>query len=74
MENTTEKQIELLKLCNEKWIHFETSPKLGLISVFKIDDYLSEMLFSERCYIDNKNALDNLDKLIEKVKNYENKH
>ena len=71
MENTIEKQIELLKLCNEKKMNFETSPKHGLVYVLKFDEYLSEILFSERCYIDNKNPLDNLDKLIEKVKNYE---
>lgn len=70
MEPTIKLQIELLKLCNEKGMNFETSPKHGLISVFKIDKYLSEFLFSERCYIDNKNALGNIDKLIEKVKNY----
>jgi len=74
MENTTEKQIELLKLCNEKGMNFETSPKHGLIYVLKFEEYSSEILFSEYCCIDNKNAIDNLDKLIEKVKNYENKH
>ena len=74
MEPTIKLQIKLLRLCNEKKMNFETSPQHGLVYVLKFDEYLSEILFSERCYIDNKNALDNLYKLIEKVKNYENKH
>ena len=74
MEPTIKLQIKLLRLCNKKKMNLETAPKHGLITVLKFDEYSSEILFSEYCYIDNKNALDNLDELIEKVKNYENKH
>lgn len=69
MEKIIEKQIELLKLCNEKMMNFETTPKYGMVEV-RFFDKNSECLFSEMIYIDNKKAINNLNALIEKVKNF----
>ncbi len=70
MENTTEKQIELLKLCNEKKLTFNYAGYVAKLEVQKYNHKTSEFDLYEWFYLDEENAIENLNKLIEKVKNY----
>lgn len=65
--NTIEKQIELLKLCNDKGLNMLSWHQHELIEVSKFED--KDLVFFERAFIIDGN-LKKLDELIEKVKNY----
>lgn len=70
MENTIEKQIELLKICNEKKLSFNYYGNVEKIEIQKYDLKAQEFDFYEWIYIDDNYAVENLNDLIEKVKNY----
>lgn len=70
MENTIDKQIELLKLCNEKKLTFNYAGHVEKIEVNKLNFNTNEFDFYEWIYIDDNYAIENLNELIEKVKNY----
>lgn len=69
MENTIEKQIELLRLCNEKGLVCNFTLDCGQIYVMLLNHETNEWKFYEYISI-NENAIENLNELIEKVKNY----
>lgn len=70
MKNTIELQIELLKLCNEKGLTFNYAGHVQKIQVEKYNFNKGEFDLFEWLYIDEKNSIEKLNGLIEKVKNY----